>query len=153
MMTPPATWLSQPCLLTSRPQSCTATILVQRTTPVSVSTSTSATCTPPTCTFEMPRLAGWFASPACHRPVALASSIPRRAHASFHVQLLFLPLSWTLPPSRLRSAALEPSLPAIFSNRASRTDAAACSAAGACDGQVVLPPEPDELPRGDSPIL
>src|SRR5271166_4771199 len=47
MMTPPATCDSQPCLLTMLPQSCTATNFNIVTTPVSISTLTSATCTPP----------------------------------------------------------------------------------------------------------
>src|SRR5437899_688121 len=88
MTTPPATCDSQPCLLMIRPQSCTATTLVQRTTPVSVSTRTSAICTPPTPTFD---------SPAVQSPLPSITSMPSRAQASFHDQLLLFALSTTLP--------------------------------------------------------
>src|SRR5262245_5163657 len=151
MMTPPATCDSQASLLTTRPQSCTATIRLQRTTPVSVSTVTSATCTPPTPTLEMPRLAGCCDSGKVHRPVPRASSMPSLAHASFQSHFLSRVLSTTLPASTDRSSFLEPSLPAILSNRSSSAAVAAWSVAGACDGQVVLPPEPDDGPRLLSP--
>ena len=48
MISAPKTWLSVSLRLTIRPQSCTATILFTRTMPVSMSTETSAICTPPT---------------------------------------------------------------------------------------------------------
>src|SRR5947209_3150559 len=153
MMTPPATCDSQPSLLTIRPQSCTATTFVQRTWPVSVSTSTSATCTPPTPDFEMPRFSGLSASLEVHEPVALACSMPSLAQASFQAHDLPRVLSTTLPTSILRSSFLEPSLPATLSKKSSSAAAAACNVAGACDGQVVLPPEPDDAPIGLSPIL
>src|SRR5438270_9501079 len=103
MTTPPATCDSQPCRLTTRPQSCTATTLVQRTTPVSVSTRTSASCTPPTPLLD---------SPGVQLPLALTVSMPSRAQASFHDQLLLLPLSTTLPGSTARSSFLALSRPA-----------------------------------------
>src|SRR5436853_6016164 len=122
MMTPPATCDSQPSLLTIRPQSCTAQTLVQRTTPVSVSTMTSATCTPPTPTLD---------SPGVHLPSPLTVFMPSLAQASFHFQLLLLALSTILPGSMVRSATLAPSRGAIFSNRASRASVAELSADGA----------------------
>src|SRR3954447_12253230 len=138
MMTPPATCDSQPCLLMIRPQSCTATIFVQRTTPVSVSTSTSATCTPPTPLFDRPSV---------KLPVPFTWSMPSLAHASFHAQLLspalILPGSFG---SIVRSPALAPRRPAIFSNRASRAAITALSVGGEVPGQVVLPPDPCDGP-------
>src|SRR6516162_3063192 len=98
MMTPPATCDSQPSRLTIRPQSCTATTLVQRTTPVSVSTSTSATWTPPTPTLETLGLTGFLvswstllASAADQEPVPLAVAMPSMAQALAH--------SVALPPA------------------------------------------------------
>ena len=44
---PPCTWLSICSGFIGRPQSCTATTRSTRTRPVSVSTVTSANCTPP----------------------------------------------------------------------------------------------------------
>src|SRR5215472_17226727 len=136
MMTPPATCDSAHSLLMIRPQSCTATILVQRTTPVSVSTLTSAICTPPTPWFAMSCGTGDFASP-------LAVSMPSRAQASFQDQLLLLALSTTLPSDTARSSFLALSLAASLSKRSSRAATAAFQAKGEVPGQVVLPPEPE----------
>src|SRR5262249_2732894 len=142
MITPPATCDSQHILLTTMPQSCTATNRVQRTTPVSVSAWTSATCTPPTLTFD---------SPGDHRPWADAVSMPSRAQASFQVLFLFLPLSTMWPGSMARSSFLASSRGASFSNKASRPALAELNAEGAWLGQVVLPPEPLVLPHWLSP--
>src|SRR5947209_6142866 len=98
MITPPASWDSQQSLLTTKPQSCTATNFVQRTTPVSVSTRTSAICTPPTWTFD---------KPAVHLPAPRTDSMPNLAHASFHDQLLPA-LSEILPGTMVKSSALAP---------------------------------------------
>src|SRR5437867_735227 len=97
MMTPPVTCDSQHSLLTTRPQSCTATKLVHLTTPVSMSTMTSAICTPPTCTLERPLFSGLIDSAWLQVPVPLASFMPSAAQASFHDQLFLLALSATLP--------------------------------------------------------
>ena len=83
MMTPPATCDSQVRRSITRPQSCTATIWVQRTVPVSVSTSTSATWTPPTPPLETPRFSGLFDSMNVQTPWPLAWSVPRREQACF----------------------------------------------------------------------
>ncbi len=48
MMQPPKSWLSAVLRLIIVPTSCTATVLIILTIPVSVSTDTSAICTPPT---------------------------------------------------------------------------------------------------------
>src|SRR5436305_1849525 len=105
MMTPPATCVMQPVLLIISPQSCTAYTFVQRTTPVSVSTSTSATCMPPTPTLDTPLLSGCVDWANVHEPVPLAWSMPSLAQNSFHAQL-FLPfVSTTLPSSIAKSAA------------------------------------------------
>src|SRR5262249_4362463 len=152
MMTPPATCDSQPSLLTIMPQSCTATILVQRTTPVSVSTRTSAIWTPPTPVLETPGLTSFLSastlvdSAKVQKPCPLAWSMPSLAQASFQDQLFLLALSTTLSFSIARSSTLAPSLGAILANKSSRAAVAATSVAGACDGQVVLPPEPDDEP-------
>src|SRR5579884_914725 len=145
MMMPPAICDSQPCLLTTRPTSCTATTCVQRTRPVSVSTTTSAIWTPPTPWLETPGLA--LASAAVQVPVALICVMPSRAQASFHDQLLLVALLTILPGSMSRSSGLESSFGAIALNNSSLAVVAARRAAGACDGQVVLPPEPLERPN------
>src|SRR5579883_715911 len=97
MMTPPATWDSTVFRLTIRPQSCTATTFVTRTTPVSLSTCTSATWQPQTPTLETFLLSSLVESAYDHLPSPLAWSMPSRAQACFHSQLLPLDLSTTLP--------------------------------------------------------
>src|SRR6516225_1220248 len=107
MMTPPATCDSQHSLLMTMPQSCTATTLVQRTTPVSVSTRTSAICTPPTPFPDRPALtSSSLAASSAHWPCPLTLSMPSLAQASFHDQLLSLALSTILPGCTTRSSAL-----------------------------------------------
>src|SRR5215470_13255337 len=96
MMTPPATCDSQPSLLTTRPQSCTATILVQRTTPVSVSTSTSATCTPPTLTL-LSSATPWRTAASLAPGLPTTTSMPSLAHASFQEYFFWAALS-LMPP-------------------------------------------------------
>jgi len=97
------------------PQSCTATTFVQRTMPVSMSTDTSATCTPPNLD-EMPR---FFRFRLFGRPGAgcRVRHPCRPAQASFQDQLLSRPLSRTLPFSRVRSFAWSRA-----SSRVSRAD-------------------------------
>src|SRR5262249_30173261 len=136
MMTPPVTCVSQPSLLTTRPQSCTAQTLVQRTWPVSVSTQTSAICTPPTWPDELPAFSGLFDSAWFHMPAPFAWFMPRAAQASFQEMPLPLPLSTTLPGVIDRFSGLALSLGAILANKSSRAAEAACRVAGACDGQV-----------------
>src|SRR5262249_21219829 len=114
-----------------------ATTWVQRTTPVSVSTWTSAICTPPTWTLDRP---------AVHLPLARTMSMPSLAQASFQVYFLLLALSTTWPGSMLRSPLSHLSLGASLSKKSSRAEETALSAAGAVPGQVVLPPEPLDGP-------
>src|SRR5439155_20694065 len=115
-------------------------------------TRTSATWTPPTPELEMPRLSGLSESANFQLPWPLASSMPSRAQASFHDQLLSRFLSTTLPFSSDRSSLSASSFLATLPRKSSRAAVAACRAAGACDGQVVLPPEPDDDPQGLSPM-
>src|SRR5439155_13339795 len=82
-----------------------------------------------------------------------ASSMPSRAQNSFQAHSFLFFASTTLPGSMVRSFGSAPTFGATFLNRSSRAACAASSAAGACDGQVVLPPEPVEKPRLLSPIL
>src|SRR5262245_9457994 len=138
MMMPPAICDSQPCLLMTMPQSWTPTNFVQRTTPVSVSTETSATCTPPTLTLDRP---------GDHLPLAETVSMPSLAQASFQAHDLLLALSTILPGSMARSSFLAPSRGAILSNSSPSTAVAVLKADGAWLGQVVLPPDPLVLPH------
>src|SRR6516225_5855741 len=153
MMTPPATCDSHVSLSTTMPQSWTATTCVQRTTPVSVSTTTSATCTPPTPTLDKPLVSGALASPAVQAPWPLACAMPSLEHASFQGHDLPRFLSVTLPASITRSSTLDSSFAAICLKKSSRAASAALKVAGACEGNVVLPPEPVERPYGLSPSL
>src|SRR5438045_5579787 len=86
-----------------------------------------------------------------HSPLPLASSMPSRAQNSFHAHALPPFLSTTRPGSVARSFGSAPTLGATFLNRSSRAAWAARSAAGAWDGQVVLPPDPLENPYWLSP--
>src|SRR5262245_35991530 len=151
MMTPPATCDVQVSLLTTSPQSCTAVIALSVTTPVSVSTSTSAACTPHTWTLET--CGFWAPIGAAQSPLPLASSIPSRAQNSFQPQLFWFLVSTTLPGSIARCSGSAPTRGPTFLNRSSSAASAPRRVAGACDGQVVLPPEPVEYPKVLSPSL
>src|SRR5262249_58303856 len=96
-------------------------------------------------------LSGSLAIWPLQMPVPLASSMPSLAQNSFHDQLLLLAESTTLPSSMLRFLASALTFSATFLNRSSRAAVAARSVAGACDGSVVLPPEPEDWPRLLSP--
>src|SRR5207249_3300742 len=119
------------------------TTLVQRTTPVSVSTMTSATCTPPTPLLDRPGV---------QLPGSLTVSMPSLAQASFQAHSLLLALSTILPGATDRSLACASRRGAIFSNSRSRAALVALRKAGAVPGQVVLPPEPPDRPNWLSPI-
>src|ERR1044071_5824114 len=67
MITPPLTWLSVVNWLMMSPQSCTAVTRLTVTRPVSVSTATSANCTPP---------APLDDKPCCHLPLATSGVTP-----------------------------------------------------------------------------
>src|SRR5258708_4032411 len=116
MITPPATCDSQPNLLTTRPQSCTATTCVTRTTPVSVSTDTSATCTPPTPLLERLRVSLAWVWLGLQFPEPLTCSLPRMAQTFFHGQDLSLALSRTMPGMISSSSSLAPSFFATLLN-------------------------------------
>ena len=76
------------------PQSCTATILLMLTTPVSMSTETSAICTPPT-PLE-------FRSPGPGlAPVRRHGKAPSIAQACFQLTIVFPPA--IMPPLALRT--------------------------------------------------
>ena len=62
--TPPCTWLSISFGFIGRPQSCTATTRSTRIAPVSVSTDTSANCTPPRSLLRRVGIAHAAAEPA-----------------------------------------------------------------------------------------
>src|ERR1017187_8033008 len=116
MMMPPLIWLSAVSLLTNNPASCTQTIFLTLTNPVSVSTSTSANCTP---------AAPWEESPCCHSPRTTRGFMPSFLHASGQL------------------APLASATPACCCNCSSAL-AQASKIAGATDAQVVLPPLPPE---------
>src|SRR5262249_42273869 len=129
------------------------TTYVHRTTPVSESTHTSATCTPPTWTLDrLGRSLRLLASWILHWPVPLTCSLPSMAQTFFQSYSLLAPLSRTLPGMISRSSTLASSFLATLSNSSSRALLAATSVAGACVGMVVLPPEPCERPYWLSPI-
>src|SRR5258708_7106601 len=121
---PPRTWLMLASRLTTRPQSCTQRIRLTLTNPVSVSTSTSAICTPPT-----PRLE----SPSFQRPRATIGFIRKRAVADHQ----FEPVGSEIPETDASSAS------AFW--QASNT-------AGATEAAVVLPPLPPDGGNAVSPI-
>src|ERR1017187_6592989 len=112
MMMPPLTWLSVVVWLTINPQSCTQRIFLTVTRPVSVSTATSANCTPP---------APCDDKPCCHLPPTTNGLTPSFLHAASH----FSP----------RASAT----PLCFCNSSSAL-VQASKTAGATDAQVVLPP-------------
>ena len=116
--------------------------------------STSAICTPPTWPLEMFALSGLVRDALT--PVALAL---RFVHAEPGAGFLPGPLLLVLRVDDLAGldraglSGWPPTFGATFLNRSSRAACAARSVAGACDGQVVLPPEPVEEPNWLSPIL
>ena len=106
MMSAPFTWLSAVFTSTTRPQSCTATILFTRTMPVSVSTETSAICTPPTPLLV--RSGGLSLSGFLPRTVS--GTAPIFAQASFHDRLrLVSPFTRTIAVYRFQFFRLAPS--------------------------------------------
>ncbi len=72
---PPMHWLSAVSGSRISPQSCTQTMRETFVTPVSMSTSTSANCTP---------LVPLAERPASHSPSTDTGSVPSKRHASFH---------------------------------------------------------------------
>ena len=76
-MIPPMHWLSAVSSSTINPQSCTQVMRVTFVTPVSMSTSTSANCTP---------LVPLADSPRSHSPSTDSGCMPSSLHASFHAR-------------------------------------------------------------------
>ncbi len=150
MMSAPNIWLSAVRRSITRPQSCTATILLTLTMPVSVSTLTSAICTPPTPLFV--RSGGW--SRSGFLPCAAIGVGPIFAHASFHVSLRAGDAATRTTPSHASSSSgLAFSAGATFSKSISR----ACTAARRVEDDtppiVVEPPDPPDTGYCVSPII
>src|SRR3954447_9012433 len=78
--------------------------------------------------------------------------MPSRAQNSFHAHACLVFVFTTWPGSIARSFGSAPTLGPTFLNRSSRAAWAARSVAGACDGQVVLPPDPLDGPNWLSPM-
>ena len=105
-----------------------------RTMPVSMSTVTSANCTP---------LVPLDERPACHAPSTDTGSVPRCLHASFHVRPFDAsPFTCTRPPSATRFSGVVFSAGATFANNAFSAFTDVTRIAGDTDAAVVLPPEP-----------
>ena len=133
-MTPPWTWLSAVSALTTSPQSWTATIFLTRTSPVSVSTSTSANCAPAVKRFQA---SAWFSARSAEAETPSAGSF---AQASFQPRLL--PFAEKVPAENATSCGSEPH--SFASSSATRRTAwyAAARMTGALEGVVVEPPDP-----------
>src|SRR4051812_32328860 len=116
MMMPPLTWLSQVSLLTISPPSCTQVIFFTLVKPVSVSTSTSANCTPP---------APLEDKPSCHWPLTCSGFTPSFLHAATQLS----PFASGTPVCCCNSAKALVQTSKI---------------AGETEAEVVLPPLPPE---------
>src|SRR2546426_781877 len=118
MIIAPKTWLSQVFMSMIRPQSCTATKLFILTTPVSMSTKTSAICTPPTpAVVSVP-------VPGC-LPRVVIGCVPSFAHASFQVMLFEgSSISRILPPTASSLSGAVFIAGATFSNSAASASTA-----------------------------
>src|SRR3989454_72052 len=122
MMTAPWHWLSAVFTSRTRPQSWTATYLLIFTMPVSVSTETSAICTPPTPLD--PRLHG-----PGFLPVAWMALTPSFAQACFHERLLDeSPFTWMCPSTASSWSGWAP--------RPGATAAKSCSSASTAPRRV-----------------
>src|SRR5215469_15424866 len=123
MITPPFSWLSQVRRFKINPPSCTTRTFFTFTKPVSVSTSTSANCTPPVLVLERPR---------CHWPCATRGFIPSFLHALDQ----FTPRASATP---------------VCCCKASSALVQASSMAGETEGEVLLPPLPPDGGKFVSP--
>ncbi len=142
MMSAPCTCDSAVFKFTTNPQSCTATILLTRTMPVSVSTLTSAICTPPT-----PALVrSGLLRVGCRQltPCVVMPAGPSLAQACFHVRPLPPPLMRTCPFADSRCSGVVPSTGASFSNMALMASTEARRAAELTPPMVVEPPLPPD---------
>ncbi len=119
-----------------RPASCTATIRSTRTTPVSVSTSTSANCAP---VVTMPASCGFGPREPCPWIITLPSLPVTSA------KVIERSVSRTVmrPSCVSRSPGETPSSPAAASSRERRASSAAMRTAGASEATVI---EPHEFP-------
>src|SRR5580704_10729378 len=125
MMTPPLIWVSQVSLSTTSPQSCTHRTLRTFTKPVSVSTSTSANCTPPAPLEE---------SPSCHLPCDVRGLTPSFRQAATQ----FDPRASATP---------------VFFSKSWSAFVQASKMAGQTDAALLLPPLPPDGGYCVSPIL
>ena len=125
----------------TKPQSCTATIFSTFTIPVSVSTSTSAICTPPTPLLV--RSGGFVRSGFVPRTVI--GMAPSLAHASFQLRDLWeSPLTPTLPFTHSNWSGCASSVGATLANSRSRASTAARRVEELTPPIVVEPPEPPD---------
>src|SRR5271156_1718936 len=125
MITPPLIWVSQVSLSTTSPQSCTHKTLRTFTKPVSVSTSTSANCTPPAPLEE---------SPFCQLPCEVSGFTPslRQADGQFGPRASATP---------------------AFSCKSWSAFVQASRMAGQTDAALLLPPLPPDGGNCVSPIF
>jgi hypothetical protein len=131
----PMTWLSVVRGFTGRPQSFTETILITRTSPVSVSTSTSANCVP------------------ARSPRKVSYCLPRLARQSIVSPLIFAAACLKVtdfegsfatkifPFAASSSSAATPSSGAARPKSFVRASFAARRTTGAIELMVTLPPE------------
>ena len=123
------------------PQSWTATIFLTFTMPVSVSTSTSAICTPPTPLLV--RSGGLLLSGFLPRTVS--GMAPSLEQASFQLsERLESPLTPTLPFTHSNWSGCAFNAGATCANSASRASTAARRVEELTPPMVVEPPEPPE---------
>src|SRR6266705_4163113 len=141
MIKAPWHWLSAVLRFTTSPQSCTATIFLTFTIPVSGSTSTSAICTPPTPLLV--RSGGLSLSGFLPRTVTCIA--PSFEQACFQLSdLLESPLTRTVPFTHSNRSGCALSAGATLANSASRVSTAARRVEELTPPIVVEPPEPPE---------
>ena len=132
----PITWFSVVSGLTGRPQSFTETILTTRTSPVSVSTSTSANCVPARSRRTVSYCFGRFAETSISSPLIFAATcLNVSAFAGVAATKIF-------PFAASSSSAFAPSSGAAIANSCARALLAARRTTGATEFVVTLPPEP-----------
>src|SRR2546426_11529336 len=141
MINAPWHWLSAVLRFTTTPQSCTATIFLTFTMPVSASTSTSAICTPPTPLLV--RSGGLSLSGFLPRTVS--GIAPSFEQASFQLgDLLESPFTRTVPFTHSSCSGCALSVGATLAKRASRASTAPRRVEELTPPIVVEPPEPPE---------
>src|SRR5205814_7231884 len=147
MIMAPRHWLSAVFMLITRPQSCTHTILLILTIPVSVSTETSAIMAPHTpLLFRLPG-PGFL-------PTTWIGSVPSLEQAWLQLRLrLGSDFTRILPPTDSSSSGLAFSAGAILAKSWFSASTAARRVAGATPPMVVLPPEPPDAGYWLSPMF